>query len=72
MRHKMEPPAPELTIALTPEEAKALQNGLAELTSNTGTSDLKAWRAIQVKLKAAQDRERKRPTRSSGSRLDPH
>lgn len=53
----MERQAPELIIALTPEEAKALQNGLEDLTFNTGTSDLKAWRAIQAKLQAAMQQE---------------
>jgi hypothetical protein len=53
----MEPKPTELIIALTPEEAKALEKGLADLTFNRGTSDLKAWRAIQVKLKAAMHQE---------------
>ena len=53
----MEPKPTELTIALTLEEAEALENGLADLTFNTGTSDLKAWRAVQSKLRAAMHQE---------------
>jgi hypothetical protein len=46
----------QLNIVLTADEARALEKGLRELTYSTGAAELKAWRSIQDKLKAALER----------------
>ena len=49
-------PTGELVITLTAEEVQALKKGLGELTSNTGAPEVRALRAIQKKLQAAEEK----------------
>jgi hypothetical protein len=50
----MAPGTGEVAIILTSEESKALEKRLRELTTNTGAPEVKALKAIEAKLKAAQ------------------
>ncbi len=43
----------EITIILTSDEARALEKGLRELTSNTGAPEMAAQKRIMEKLEAA-------------------